>query len=107
MECIDDDSFFLHETVLIWPALEEDRDGKRFLYMLNRGHDIHGEIQELTENTITIRAMDDSIHEGHTFHIRPMNERDLVRYRLKYRMREGGPQTLDDVYNAYKEGVEP
>ncbi len=73
------------------------------MYMLNRVHDIHGEILELTENTITMKATDGSIHDGHTFHIRPMNETDLVGYRIKHRRRDGWPHSLQELFDAYVE----
>ncbi len=102
MECLEDDTFFLHHTALIWPSVEEDKEGDCFVYMLNRTHEMHGEILECTEDTLTITAKGNRIYDDHTFRIRPFREEDLSWAREKYDPREQWLHTVQDLYDAYE-----
>jgi len=102
MECLDDPRFFLHDELLIRPVLykgEAERpEYVRFMYTLNRVHDIHGCVEKLEGDTLVIRSDD---HDPHTFLIRPMNEDDFQRKRRKLDRRDGWPHTHKELFDAY------
>lgn len=107
MECVDDPGFFLHNAALVWPKLSERKLGIWFSYMLNREHGFFGMAEEQTEDTLRIRCLDESCHEGHVFLIRPMTEEDLVVVKRKYgRGETDHPLTLEECFRDYARGVE-